>query len=474
MRFTFPPYDYFSDRKCLAPAGHFSFAFSRPYDLIYRVCEKEGKALPNVVVVGTQWGDEGKGKIVDLLTEQAAMVVRYQGGNNAGHTLVVGGEKFIFHLVPSGILHPGTQCLIGNGVVLDPEVLLTELDNLKARGISVGPENLRISERTQVIMPYHKRLDLARERAKGAAKIGTTGRGIGPCYEDKIARRGIRVADLLNPEVFRANLAEVLPEKNFYLEKFLDDAPFTLEEILTPYLEMGKRLAPLVTNVSVMLAEAVRQGKNILFEGAQGTHLDIDHGTYPYVTSSSPVAGGACTGAGIGPNQLHHVLGIVKAYTTRVGSGPFPTECLDEVGDHLVECGVEFGSTTGRRRRCGWLDAVVLKDSARLNGLTGLAITKLDVLTGVNPVKICVAYDAGGVRKETIPATIQELEKCRPIFEEMPGWRDDIRQVRRWQDLPAATQNYLKRVQELVGVPIQIVSVGPDREETMVVQNPFG
>jgi adenylosuccinate synthase len=281
------------------------------------------------------------------------------------------------------------------------------------------------------------------------------------------------VADLLNPEVFKANLAEVLPEKNFYLEKFLDDVPFTLDEILTPYLEMGKRLAPLVTNVSVMLGEAVRQGKNILFEGAQGTHLDIDHGTYPYVTSSNPVAGGACTGAGIGPNQLHHVLGIVKAYTTRVGSGPFPTECLDAVGDHLVECGVEFGSTTGRRRRCGWLDTVVLKDSARLNGLTGLAVTKLDVLTGVNPVKICVAYDAGGVRQETIPATIQELEKCRPIFEEMPGWTEDIRQVRRYRDLPAVTQNYLKRVEELVGVPIQIVSVGPDREETMVVQNPF-
>jgi adenylosuccinate synthase len=430
--------------------------------------------LPNVVVVGTQWGDEGKGKIVDLLTEQAAMVVRYQGGNNAGHTLVVGGEKFIFHLIPSGILHPGTVCLIGNGVVLDPEVFLTEVENLKSRGIAVGPDNLRISERTQVIMPYHKRLDLARERAKGAAKIGTTGRGIGPCYEDKVARRGIRVADLLNPEVLKAKLAEVLPEKNFYLEKFLDDMPFTEAEILGPYLEMGKRLAPLVTNVSVLLAEAVRQGQNILFEGAQGTHLDIDHGTYPYVTSSNPVAGGACTGAGVGPNQLHHVLGIVKAYTTRVGSGPFPTECLDEVGDHLVECGVEFGSTTGRRRRCGWLDAVVLRDSARLNGLTGLAITKLDVLTSINPVKICVGYDADGVRRQTIPATIQELEKCRPIFEELPGWTDDIRGVRRYEDLPGATQNYLKRVEELVGVPIQLVSVGPDRAETIVVRNPFG
>jgi adenylosuccinate synthase len=430
--------------------------------------------LPNVVVVGTQWGDEGKGKIVDLLTEQAAIVARYQGGNNAGHTLVVGGAKFIFHLIPSGILHPGTVCLIGNGVVLDPEVLLTEIENLKARGISVGPDNLRISERTQVIMPYHKRLDLARERARGAAKIGTTGRGIGPCYEDKVARRGIRMADLLNLEVLTAKLADVLPEKNFYLEKFLGDIPFSQEEILGPYLEMGKRLAPLVTNVSVMIQGAVQQGRSILFEGAQGTHLDIDHGTYPYVTSSNPVAGGACTGTGVGPNQLHHVLGIVKAYTTRVGSGPFPTECLDEVGDHLVECGVEFGSTTGRRRRCGWLDAVVLKDSARLNGLTGLAITKLDVLTGINPVKICVGYDENGSRRETTPATIQELERCRPIFEELPGWTEDIRGVRRMEDFPQATRNYLKRLEELVGVPIQIVSVGPDREETIVVQNPFG
>jgi adenylosuccinate synthase len=430
--------------------------------------------LPNVVVVGTQWGDEGKGKIVDLLTEQAALVVRYQGGNNAGHTLVVGGEKFIFHLIPSGILHPGIQCLIGNGVVLDPEVLLMEVDNLKARGITVGPENLRISERTQVIMPYHKGLDLARERAKGTAKIGTTGRGIGPCYEDKVARRGIRVADLLKPEVLRAKLAEVLPEKNFYLEKFLEDRPFSEDEILAPYLKMGQRLAPLVTNVSVLLAEAVRQGKNILFEGAQGTHLDIDHGTYPYVTSSNPVAGGACTGTGVGPNRLHQILGIVKAYTTRVGGGPFPTECLDEVGDHLVECGAEFGSTTGRRRRCGWLDAVVLSDSARLNGLTGLAITKLDVLTSINPVEICVGYEVDGVRRENVPATIQELEKCQPVFEELPGWADDIRGVRRYQDLPAATQSYLKRVEELVGVPIQIISVGPDREETIVVQNPFG
>jgi adenylosuccinate synthase len=348
-----------------------------------------------------------------------------------------------------------------------------EMDRLEARGFKIGPENLRISERTQVIMPYHKRLDLAREQAKGAAKIGTTGRGIGPCYEDKVARRGIRVADLLDAEVLTAKLAEILPEKNFYLEKFLHDQPFTSEEILTPYLKMAERIRPLAANVSVLLQQAARQGKNLLFEGAQGTHLDIDHGTYPFVTSSNPVAGGACTGSGVGPGQLHHVLGIVKAYTTRVGGGPFPTECLDKIGDHLVECGVEFGSTTGRRRRCGWLDAVVLKDAARLNGLTGLAITKLDVLTGLNPVKICVAYDADGKRWDTIPATIKDLERCRPVFEELPGWTDDIRGVRTYADLPVNTRRYLKRVEELVGVPIQLISVGPDREETIVVQNPF-
>ncbi len=429
--------------------------------------------MPNVVVVGTQWGDEGKGKIVDLLTSQAQFVVRYQGGNNAGHTLVVGGDKFIFHLIPSGILHAGTRCCIGNGVVLDPEVFLREVDNLKARGVAVGPENLRISERTQVIMPYHQRLDVAREEQKGAAKIGTTGRGIGPCYEDKVARRGIRVADLIDPDSLKAKLAEILPEKNFFLEKFLGAEPFTLDEILSKYVPMGARLKPLVADVSVLLQEAAQQGKNILFEGAQGTHLDIDHGTYPYVTSSSPVAGGAATGAGVGPTQLHRVLGIVKAYTTRVGGGPFPTECLDKIGDHLVECGVEFGSTTGRRRRCGWLDAVVLKASARLNGLTGLAITKLDVLTSLDPVKICVAYEVDGVQRDTIPATIKELERCRPVFEELPGWREDIRKVRRFEDLPPATRSYLQRVEALVGVPIQIISVGPDREETIVVKDPF-
>ncbi len=429
--------------------------------------------MPNVVVVGTQWGDEGKGKIVDLLTEQAKVVVRYQGGNNAGHTLVVGGDKFIFHLIPSGILHPGTVCCIGNGVVLDPEVFLGEIERLKSRGVKVGPENLRVSARTQVIMPYHQRLDKAREKAKGAAKIGTTGRGIGPCYEDKVARRGIRVADLVAPELLRAKLTEVLPEKNFLLEKFLGDQPFSFEEIFAKYQELGQKLKPLMANVSVLLQETVKNGHNILFEGAQGTHLDIDHGTYPFVTSSNPVAGGAATGSGIGPTALHRVLGIVKAYTTRVGGGPFPTECLDKIGDHMVECGVEFGSTTGRRRRCGWLDMVVIKEAARLNGLTGLAITKLDVLSTLNPVRICVAYDLDGERLEVMPPTLAELERCKPVFEELPGWPEDLRKARHFEDLPVNTRNYLKRLEELAGVPVQIVSIGPDREETMVLQNPF-
>jgi adenylosuccinate synthase len=429
--------------------------------------------LPNVVVVGTQWGDEGKGKIVDLLTDQAQVVVRYQGGNNAGHTLVVGGEKFIFHLIPSGILHPGTICCIGNGVVLDPEVFLSEIDRLRSRGLQIGPENLRVSERTQVIMPYHRRLDRARERAKGAGKIGTTGRGIGPCYEDKVARRGVRVADLVEPQLLRAKLEEFLPEKNFLLEKYFGDQPFALEEILEPYQEMGQRLKPLVANVSVILQHAARDGKNILFEGAQGTHLDIDHGTYPFVTSSNPVAGGAAIGAGVGPGALHRVLGIVKAYTTRVGGGPFPTECLDAIGTHLQECGVEFGSTTGRPRRCGWLDLVVLQEAVRLNGLTGLVITKLDVLSTLNPLRVCVAYDLDGERRDNIPATLPELERCQPVFEDLPGWSEDIRGVRRCEDLPPSCRQYLKRVEELAGVPIQLISVGPDREETIVVQNPF-
>ena len=429
--------------------------------------------VASVVVVGTQWGDEGKGKIVDLLAEYAELIVRYQGGNNAGHTLVVGGKKFIFHLIPSGILHPGKKCLIGNGVVIDPQVLLAEIDTLKTEGIEVGPENLQVSEKAHIIMPYHQRLDLARERAKGAGKIGTTGRGIGPCYEDKIARHGVRVIDLIDPEALKAKVELNLAEKNFYLAKLLNDQTLKAEDMLPPYTAMGARLQPLVANVSVLLDQAQRQGKNILFEGAQGTQLDIDHGTYPFVTSSNPVAGGACTGAGIGPGRLNRVIGIVKAYTTRVGGGPFPTECLDAVGEHLQVQGVEFGATTGRKRRCGWLDAVVLSDAARLNGLTGVAITKLDVLTGLNTLKICTAYELNGTCLNSVPASLGTLEKCQPRFEELPGWSEDISQIRRYADLPAAARAYLERITALVGVPIQIISVGPDREQTSMLDNPF-
>ncbi len=429
--------------------------------------------MANVVVVGTQWGDEGKGKIVDLLTEHAELVVRYQGGNNAGHTLVVKGQKYIFHLIPSGILHSGKKCLIGNGVVVDPEVLIMEIDRLQAQGIKVSPNNLQLSEKAHIIMPYHQRLDLARERAKGDNKIGTTGRGIGPCYEDKMARCGVRAVDLIDPAALKAKVEHNLKEKNFILEKFLDDKPLDAAEIFNHYREMGEYLKPLVANISLVLHETVLQGKNILFEGAQGTHLDIDHGTYPFVTSSNPIAGGACTGAGIGPNRLQRVVGISKAYTTRVGGGPFITEALDADGEHMQVQGAEFGATTGRKRRTGWLDMVVLQDSARLNGLTGLAITKLDVLTGLNPLKICVAYDLAGKRLSVPPASLSALEKCTAIYEEFPGWQEDITQVRAWGDLPTAAQNYLEKIAELSGVPIQIVSVGPDREETIMLANPF-
>lgn len=429
--------------------------------------------MASVVVVGTQWGDEGKGKIVDLLTADADIVVRYQGGNNAGHTLVVQGEKFIFHLIPSGILHPGKQCLIGNGVVVDPAVLFQEIERLEARGISVGPHNLRLSEKAHIIMPYHQRLDLARERAKGDGKLGTTGRGIGPCYEDKIARCGVRVIDLLDPEALRTKIEHNLREKNFLLEKLLADQPVDGEQIFADYQEFGRRLQPLAANISLLLDEAIKAGKNILFEGAQGTHLDIDHGTYPFVTSSNPVAGGACTGAGIGPNRLDRMVGIAKAYTTRVGSGPFVTEALDAAGDHMQVQGAEFGATTGRKRRTGWLDLVVLKDSVRLNGLTGLAITKLDVLTGLDPIKICVAYELDGRRLEVPPASLTALQRCRPIYEELPGWHTDLSGCRNFADLPATAQSYLQRIEAAVGVPIQIISVGADREQTIILANPF-
>ena len=346
--------------------------------------------MSNVVIVGTQWGDEGKGKVVDLLASRADLIVRFQGGNNAGHTLVVDGEETICHLVPSGILHEGKKCLIGNGVVVDPAVLLEEIQTLVERGISVSPKNLALCEKAHLIMPYHKAVDLAREAAKGEDKIGTTGRGIGPCYEDKAGRTGIRAIDLFEPEILQEKTKINLKEKNFYLTEFLNAAPLEPKAIFDEYKIMAGILQPYISYVSLEIDQAIKSGKSILFEGAQGTHLDIDHGTYPFVTSSNPVSGSVCAGAGVGPDKLHHIVGIVKAYTTRVGSGPFPTELEDETGDYIQEKGTEFGATTGRRRRCGWLDLVMIRDSVRLNGLNSLSITKLDVLSGLKRLKICV------------------------------------------------------------------------------------
>jgi len=429
--------------------------------------------MSSIVVIGTQWGDEGKGKVVDVLAERARIVVRFQGGNNAGHTMVVNGESFISHLIPSGILHPDKLCVIGNGLVVDPGVLIQEIENLRARGIAVTPENLLVSERAQVIMPYHKLIDHGREKMKGDKKIGTTGRGIGPCYEDKATRRGIRFCDFIDNEAFKEKLGGILPEKNFYLKEFLKSDGIDEAAILKEYLPYAEALRFHVTNVSVVLNKGIKAGSNLLFEGAQGTHLDIDHGTYPYVTSSNTVAGNACCGAGIGPTQIHGVIGMVKAYTTRVGAGPFPTELFDAVGDGIQERGAEFGATTGRRRRCGWLDTVVVRNSARLNSLTGLAITKLDVLSGLETVKICNAYQYRNDRLEEFPAVLKVLEQCKPIYEEMPGWTEDITKAKHFDDLPENAKAYLKRIEDLTETPIQIVSVGAGREETILLENPF-
>ncbi len=426
-----------------------------------------------VVVVGTQWGDEGKGKVVDLLTRRADLVVRFQGGNNAGHTLVVGQEKFILHLIPSGILHADKMCLIGNGVVVDLEVLQKEILSLQERGIVVSPANLGLSERAQLILPFHKHLDLAREAQKGQASIGTTGRGIGPCYEDKVARIGIRVVDLLDPEVFAEQVRTNLKEKNFLFEQLLKVPPIDPQEVINTYLPLAEFIRPYVTNVSIKIDQALSEKKNILFEGAQGTHLDIDHGTYPYVTSSNPVSGSVCPGAGIGPTKIQSVVGIVKAYTTRVGAGPFPTELTDEMGVALREKGGEYGATTGRPRRCGWLDAVILRDSARLNGLTQLAITKLDVLTGQKKIKICTGYSYNNQTLSSMPAQLRTLESCQPIYEEWEGWSEPISGITKRENLPQTTQTYLNRIEALVKVPIGIISVGPDREETLFQENPF-
>ncbi len=429
--------------------------------------------MANVVVVGAQWGDEGKGKVVDIYTEYADDIVRYQGGNNAGHTLVVGNEKIVLHLIPSGILHEGKRCVIGPGVVLDPEVFIKEITRLKESGRISDDASLRLSESLHIIMPYHKRIDIAREARSGDKKIGTTGRGIGPCYEDKVGRRGIRLMDLINPLLFEKKLREFLPEKNFILEKLLNEKPCDIDEILAEYSSYASVLKKYVSDTSLLLHDDLKNGKKLLFEGAQGTLLDVDHGTYPYVTSSSTAAGGACTGSGVSPRHIGEIIGISKAYVTRVGSGPFPTELMDETGEQIRNTGGEFGATTGRPRRCGWFDAMVIRYAVRINGLTGIALTKLDVLSDFDLIKVCVGYTLEGKVIDTLPASLENFEKCVPVYEELPGWKTDITGVRSFEELPEKARDYVVRLQELSGCPIVLVSVGPRRDQTIMIRNPF-
>jgi adenylosuccinate synthase len=426
----------------------------------------------NVVVIGTQWGDEGKGKVVDWLTDHAQGVVRFQGGHNAGHTLVIGGRRTVLHLIPSGILREGVACYVGNGVVLSPQALMDEVAALEAAGADVA-SRLKISEACPLILPHHVALDQAREAAKGAGKIGTTGRGIGPAYEDKIARRAIRLQDLFYRERFAAKLGEVLDFHNFVLKHYFRAPTVDFHETLDASLAFAERIRPMVADVPRLLYEAQRAGHNLLFEGAQGTLLDVDHGSYPYVTSSNCVAGAAAAGAGIGPQNLHYVLGITKAYTTRVGSGPFPTELEDDIGRQLASRGNEFGSTTGRPRRCGWFDAAALKRSIQLNGVSGLCVTKLDVLDGMERVCLGVGYRVEGVERDILPFGADMLEACEPVYEELPGWSASTVGVTRLGDLPAAAQSYLRRMEEVCGVPIDIISTGADREQTIVRRHPF-
>ena len=426
----------------------------------------------NVVVVGTQWGDEGKGKVVDWMTDHAQGVVRFQGGHNAGHTLVIGGKKTILRLIPSGILRPDVACYIGNGVVLSPEALLKEIDELEAAGVKVA-NRLRISQSCTLILPYHVALDQAREVAKGAAKIGTTGRGIGPAYEDKVARRALKVLDLFNPSAFAAKLKETMEYHNFVLVNYLKAAPVDYQKTLDDALAFAPRLKPMVADVSNELYKEMAAGKNLLFEGAQGTLLDVDHGTYPFVTSSNCVAGAAAAGAGVGPGQLHYVLGITKAYATRVGSGPFPTELEDATGEYLRKKGNEFGSVTGRPRRCGWFDAAALKRSIQINGVTGLCITKLDVLDGLKTVKLATGYQMNGAPCDLLPPGADGAAACTPVYEEMPGWSESTAGVSDFAKLPVNAQNYLRRMEQTAGAKIALVSTGPERDETIVLSHPF-
>ncbi|OLD46754.1 MAG: adenylosuccinate synthase [Chloroflexi bacterium 13_1_40CM_2_68_14] len=426
--------------------------------------------MSNVVIVGAQWGDEGKGKVVDLFTSWADVVVRYQGGANAGHTLVVGGVKTVLHLVPSGVLHPGKKCIIGNGVVVDPEALMEEIDLLRSRGLLSDPTQLVVSENAHVILPYHKRIDAGREKQKA---IGTTGRGIGPCYEDKVARRGIRIRDALKASALRDKLENRVREANAQIEA-LGGEKCELQPLLEWALKLGERMRPYVGDASEVLSHEVAKGRAVLFEGAQGTLLDIDHGTYPYVTSSNTVAGNAAVGAGIGPTAIHSVIGITKAYTTRVGNGPLPTELNDAVGDRLRSVGAEFGATTGRPRRCGWLDALVLRYAARVNGLSGLAMTKIDVLTGFEKILIAIAYKLpNGKTVSEFPSDPELLERAQPVYEELPGWKEPLGDQREYDELPENTRRYIERVEQLVGVETIAVSVGAERAETIVRKNPF-
>jgi adenylosuccinate synthase len=426
----------------------------------------------NVVVVGSQWGDEGKGKVVDWLTDSAQGVVRFQGGHNAGHTLVIGGKKTVLHLIPSGVLREGVACYIGNGVVLSPEALLAEMDELEAAGVDVAAR-LRISEACPLILPYHQALDRAREAAKGENKIGTTGRGIGPAYEDKVARRALRLQDLLRPTRFAAKLAELLDYHNFVLTQYFGAPKVDFQQTLDGALALAPRIEKLVADVPRALYEANKAGYNLLFEGAQGTLLDIDHGTYPFVTSSNCVAGAAAAGAGVGPTMLHYVLGITKAYTTRVGSGPFPTELFDDTGRHLATKGNEFGATTGRPRRCGWFDAAALKRSIQINGISGLCVTKLDVLDGVEELKVCTGYRIDGQLSDILPVGAEELSRCEPVYETLPGWKDTTFGIKDLEALPANARSYLKRIEEICEVPVDMISTGPDRSETILLRHPF-
>ena len=427
----------------------------------------------NVVVIGTQWGDEGKGKIVDLLTDRAAAVARFQGGHNAGHTLVIGGEKTVLHLIPSGILRDGVSCLIGNGVVLSLEALVNEANALVKSGVPVF-ERLKVSPGCPLILPSHVALDLAREKARGAAAIGTTGRGIGPAYEDKVSRRALRVSDLFVRENFAAKLGEVLDYHNFLLRNYFRTEAVDFNRTLDEAMQWAEVIAPITVDVTQVLNDLSAAGKSILFEGAQGTFLDIDHGTYPFVTSSNTVAAAASTGTGVGPRNLDYILGIVKAYTTRVGAGPFPTELFDEMGEHIATVGAEFGATTGRPRRVGWFDAVALRRSIVNSSVSGLCVTKLDVLDELETIRICVGYEIDGEAVAGLPVVVDRFAECQPVYEDMPGWQSSTVGVTQYSDLPSNARDYLARIEELAGVPVDIISTGPDREQTIVKRHPFG